>query len=208
MTSDAPPPALTLRNYAGYAAGDMANSFMFALQAMFLLIFYTDALSLEPAPVAAIIFGVRLWSSVSDLIAGRLVDLTRTRWGRFHPWLVVASIPMLLTGVALFAVPRFGGDQSLQYLYIVVVYLVHSFFYSLVVIPYSSLSNAMTVNPWERARLGVWRNISPVVVMVVVTVLVAPCSPRWPADLVRSSGSSCPWPWWAAWSGMRSTCSA
>lgn len=174
MTNSPPAPRLALRNYAGYAAGDMAHSFVFALQAMFLLIFYTDALGLEPGPVAAIVFGVRLWSSVSDLVAGRLVDLTRTRWGRFHPWLVGASLPMLLTGVALFTVPRFGGDQSLQYVYIVVMYLVHCFFYSLVVIPYSSLASAMTVDPQERAKLGVWRNLSPVVVMVVVTVLVAP----------------------------------
>lgn len=92
---------LSLRNFAGYAAGDAAHSFVFILQAMFLLIYYTDVLGLEPGPVAAIIFGVRLWSSASDLIARRLVDLTRTRCGRFHPWLVGASVPMLLTGVAL-----------------------------------------------------------------------------------------------------------
>ena len=174
MTDHPDASRLSLRNYAGYAAGDAAHSFVFILQAMFLLIFYTDVLGLEPGPVAAIIFGVRLWSAVSDLIAGRLVDLTRTRWGRFHPWLVGASVPMLLTGVALFTVPRFGGDKPLQYLYIMAVYLLHCFFYSLVVIPYSSLASAMTVDPQERAKLGVWRNLSPVVVMIGVTVLIAP----------------------------------
>ena len=174
MTNPGPFPRLTLRNYAGYAAGDMANSFVFALQAMFLLIFYTDVLGLEPGPVAAIVFGVRLFSSLSDLIAGRLVDLTRTRWGRFHPWLLGATPPMLLTGVALFTVPTFGGDQSLQYLYVLIVYLMHAFCFSLVVIPYSSLAGAMTTDVRERARLGVWRNLAPVVVLVVVTVLVAP----------------------------------
>lgn len=165
---------LKLRNYVGYAAGDAANSFMFILQTMFLLIFYTDVIGLEPAPIAALVFTVRLWTAVTDLVAGRLVDLTRTRWGRFHPWLVGASTPMLLTGVALFAVPRFGGDQTLQFAYIAVVYVLHAFFYSLVVIPYSSLASAMTVDPRERARLGVWRNIAPLVVMVLVTALVAP----------------------------------
>ena len=165
---------LTARNYAGYAVGDAANSFMFILQMMFLLIFYTDVLGLDPAPVAALIFAVRLWTAVTDLVAGRLVDLTRTRWGRFHPWLLGASAPMLLTGVALFAVPRFGGDQALQYLYIGVVYIVHGFFYSLVVIPYSALASAMTVDTRERASLGVWRNVAPVVVMVLVTMLIAP----------------------------------
>ena len=109
MTNATDRPRLGLRNYAGYAAGDMVNSFAFALQAMFLLIYYTDAVGLAPVPVAGIIFGVRLWSAVSDLIAGRLIDVTRSRWGRFHPWLVGGSIPMLLTGVALFTVPRFGG---------------------------------------------------------------------------------------------------
>lgn len=169
---------LRLRNYAGYAAGDAANSFMFILQTMFLLIFYTDVLGLPPAPIAALVFSVRLWTAVTDLVAGRLVDLTRTRWGRFHPWLVGASTPMLLSGVALFAVPRFGGDHTLQFAYIAVVYVIHSFFYSLVVIPYSSLASAMTVDPRERAGLGVWRNIAPLIVMVMVTVLVAPLFTR------------------------------
>lgn len=163
---------LTLRNYIGYASGDAAGSFMFMLQAMFLLIFYTDVIGLDPAPVAAVLFGVRLWTAVTDLVAGRLVDLTRTRWGRFHPWLVVASIPMLASGVALFAVP--DVEPALQYLYVTVVYALHGTFFSLVVIPYSSLANAMTVDPRERATLGVWRNIAPVVVMMVVTALVAP----------------------------------
>ena len=165
-------PPLTLRNYLGYAGGDAAGSFMFILQAMFLLIFYTDVVGLDPAPVAAILFGVRLWTAVTDLVAGRLVDLTRTRWGRFHPWLVGASIPMLASGVALFAVPDVAPAG--QYVYVTVVYALHGTFFSLVVIPYSSLANAMTVDPRERATLGVWRNIAPVVVMVVVTALVAP----------------------------------
>ena len=171
-------PPLTLRNYAGYAAGDAANSFMFILQTMFLLIFYTDVLGLDPAPVAALVFAVRLWTAGTDLVAGRLVDLTRTRWGRFHPWLVGASAPMLLTGVALFAVPRFDGNQALQFGYIAVVYVLHTFCFSLVVIPYSSLASAMTVHPRERAGLGVWRNLAPVVVMVAVTALVAPLFTR------------------------------
>ena len=174
MTNATDRPRLGLRNYAGYAAGDMVNSFAFALQAMFLLIYYTDAVGLAPVPVAGIIFGVRLWSAVSDLIAGRLIDVTRSRWGRFHPWLVGGSLPMLLTGVALFTVPRFGGDRSLQYVYVAAAYAVHCFFFSLVVIAYSSLASAMTADAQERAKLGVWRNLSPVVVMIVVTALIAP----------------------------------
>lgn len=172
MDPDRRTPPLTLRNYLGYACGDAAGSFTFILQVMFLLIFYTDVVGLDPAPVAGVLFGVRLWTAVTDLVAGRLVDLTRTRWGRFHPWLVVASIPMLASGVALFAVP--DVEPAMQYLYITVVYALHGTFFSLVVIPYSSLANAMTVDPRERATLGVWRNVAPVVVMMIVTVLVAP----------------------------------
>jgi hypothetical protein len=81
---------------------------------------------------------------------------------------------MLFTGVALFTVPRFGGDRSLQYVYVAAAYAVHCFFFSLVVIAYSSLASAMTADAQERAKLGVWRNLSPVVVMIVVTALIAP----------------------------------
>ena len=80
---------LTLRNYLGYAAGDLANNLAFSLQALFLLIYYTNVVGLDPATIATMFLVVRAWDAFADLAAGRLVDLTRSRWGKFRPYLLV-----------------------------------------------------------------------------------------------------------------------
>ena len=99
---------------------------------------------------------VRVWDAFADLAAGRLVDLTRSRWGKFRPYLLFASLPLLLSSVALFSVPNFDSTTA-KYVYAYVTYALLGFLYSLTNIPYGSLATAMTQDPVERSRLGIWR---------------------------------------------------
>lgn len=69
----------------GYMSGDMANNVAFSMQALFLLIYYTNVVGLDPAPIGTMFLVVRIWDAFADLLAGRLVDITRSRWGRFRP---------------------------------------------------------------------------------------------------------------------------
>jgi glucuronide carrier protein len=165
---------LTLRSYLGYTAGDMANNLAFALQSLFLLIYYTNVAGLDPAAIATMFLVVRVWDALADLVAGRLVDLTRSRWGKFRPYLLFASLPLLLMSVAVFSVPGFGGNQTLQYVYAYVTYALLGFFYSLVNIPYGSLATAMTQDPIERSKLGVWRSVGPVVSILALVLVISP----------------------------------
>ena len=153
---------LTMRNYLGYAAGDLANNLAFSLQALFLLIYYTNVVGLNPAPIATMFLVVRAWDAFADLAAGRLVDLTRTRWGKFRPYLLFASLPLLLSSVALFSVPNFDSTTA-KYIYAYITYALLGFLYSLTNIPYGSLATAMTQDPVERSRLGIWRTVGPIV---------------------------------------------
>ena len=152
----------------------MANNLAFSMQGMFLLIYYTNVVGLDPAGVAVVLLGVRILGAFSDLVAGRLVDLTNTRWGRFRPYLVFASPPLLLMSVATFTVPSFGGDQAWQYAYAAVTLSLLGMLYSIVTIPYGSLATVMTKDPVERARLGVWRMLGPVVTMLGLAVIISP----------------------------------
>ena len=165
---------LTLRNYAGYAAGDFANNLAFSMQGFFLMIYYTNVIGLDPAVVATMFLLVRFWDAFADVIVGRIVDLTRTRWGKFRPYLLVASLPLLLASVVLFSMPGFGGDRGKQYLYMYVSYIVLGTLYSFVNIPFGSLATAMTQDPIERSRLGVWRSMGPVVAILVLVLVISP----------------------------------
>lgn len=165
---------LTWKNYLGYGAGDLANNLAFAMQALFLMIYYTNVVGLNPAPVATMFLIVRFWDAVADLFAGRMVDLTRSRWGKFRPWLLFVSLPLLLSSVALFSMPGFDGDKTKQYIYMYVSYMLLGTLYSLVNIPYGSLATSMTQDPVERSRLGVWRSMGPVFGILLLVLVVSP----------------------------------
>jgi glucuronide carrier protein len=164
---------LTLRNYLGYAAGDLANNLAFSLQALFLLIYYTNVVGLNPAPIATMFLVVRAWDAFADLAAGRLVDITNSRWGKFRPYLLFASLPLLLSSVALFAVPNFDSTTA-KYIYAYITYALLGFLYSLTNIPYGSLATAMTQDPVERSRLGIWRSVGPIFGIFIIVLVVAP----------------------------------
>ena len=164
---------LTLRNYLGYSAGDLANNLAFSLQALFLLIYYTNVVGLNPASIATMFLVVRVWDAFADLAAGRLVDLTRSRWGKFRPYLLFASLPLLLSSIALFSVPDFSSTTA-KYVYAYVTYALLGFLYSLTNIPFGSLATAMTQDPVERSRLGVWRAVGPILGILVLVVVIAP----------------------------------
>ena len=165
---------LRIRNYLAYGSGDFANNLAFSMQGMFLLIYYTNVVGLDPAAVAVMFLAVRVLGAFADLFAGRLVDVTRSRWGRFRPYLLFASLPLLLISAATFTVPTFGGDRTLQYAYAWISYALLGVLYSLVNIPYGSLATAMTQDPIERSRLGVWRSVGPMASMVGLVVVVSP----------------------------------
>ncbi len=164
---------LTVRNYLGYAAGDLANNLAFSLQALFLLIYYTNVVGLNPAAIATMFLVVRAWDAFADLAAGRMVDITNSRWGKFRPYLLFASLPLLLASIALFSVPNFDSTTA-KYVYAYITYALLGFLYSLTNIPYGSLATAMTQDPVERSRLGIWRSVGPIFGIFVIVLVIAP----------------------------------
>lgn len=160
-------------NYLGYMSGDVANNLAFSLQAMFLLIYYTNVVGLNPGAIATMFLVIRIWDAFADLFAGRLVDMTRSRWGKFRPYILFASLPLLLSSVALFSMPNFESETA-KYVYAYITYALLGTLYSLVNIPYGSLATVMTQDSVERSRLGTYRAVGPIATIFAITVIVAP----------------------------------
>lgn len=165
-------PTLRLVQYVGYGAGDAANNLAFSMSSMFLLLYYTDVVGISAAAAGTLLLVVRVWDAVADLVAGRLVDKTSTRWGRFRPFLLFGSIPLLGLSVAIFSIPSFGPSGQLAYAY--VSYALFGLAYSLVNIPYGSLGTAMTQRPEERAKLSSFRIVGSNLTILLLAVVVAP----------------------------------
>ena len=175
--SDAPAaPAmqkLRLPQFLGYASGDAANNLAFSMTTSFLLLYYTDVAGLSLALVGTLFLLVRIWDAASDIVAGRLVDSTMTRWGKFRPFILFGGIPLLLLSVAVFTVPS-GFSLQAKIIYAFVTYIVFGFVYSLVNIPYGSLAAAMTQSTTERAKLASFRVIGSNLTILMLAFVVAP----------------------------------
>jgi glucuronide carrier protein len=157
----------------GYASGDVANNLTFAMVSAFLLIYYTDVAGISASVAGTLFLVVRVWGGVTDLFAGRRVDETDTRWGRFRPYLVFGSIPLLGLLVALFSIPgglSAGGKIAWAY----ATYALFSLAYSFVNIPYGSLSAAMTQDPDDRAKLSSARAVAASLTILMIAVVVSP----------------------------------
>jgi len=166
------PATLELPAYVGYGAGDAANNLAFSMTSMFLLLYYTDVVGIAATTVGTLFLVVRIFDGFADLFAGRIVDKTNTRWGRFRPYLLFAAVPLLLLNVAVFSVPDLGASGTLVYAY--VSYMLFGLAYSLVNIPYGSLATAMTQDAVERSKLATFRVLGSNLAILLLAVAVSP----------------------------------
>jgi glucuronide carrier protein len=81
---------LWFKTVAGYGAGDFG---------------FTDVAGISAAAVGTMFLVVRLWDAFADLLAGRLVDQTITRWGKFRPFIMFGVVPLLFMSYLVFHVP-------------------------------------------------------------------------------------------------------
>ncbi len=164
---------LRTSQFVGYAAGDVANNLTFSMVSAFLLIYYTDVAEISAAAAGTLFVVVRVWGGLTDLFAGRRIDGTHTRWGKFRPYLLFGSAPLLLLLVAMFSIPGGLGDGG-KVAWAYVTYALFSLAYSFVNIPYGSLSAAMTQESDERAKLSSSRAIASSLTILVIAAVVSP----------------------------------
>jgi glucuronide carrier protein len=157
----------------GYGCGDAGCNIAFQMTGLFLLIYYTDVVGLSPGAAAGIVGFVKLWDAFADIFAGRMVDRTMTRWGKFRPFILWFSLPLLLTNLLCFSVPDFASDGA-KIAWGYVTYALLGTLYSLVNIPFGSMAGAMTQVPTERAKLAGARMVGSGVTILILAVVLAP----------------------------------
>ena len=104
---------LRLREKIGYGIGDFGFNLYWANISAFLLIFYTDVMGLAAGAVGTMMLVTKLVDAVADPFMGALADRTRTRWGRFRPWMLWGILPLAVTGVLTWTVPDLDGGGRL-----------------------------------------------------------------------------------------------
>lgn len=167
-----------MRNYLAYAAGDAANNLSFFMASMFLTLYYTNVVGVEGAVIGTMFLVVRFVDAFTDLIAGRFVDAKRPgRLGKFRPFVLWFSLPLLLTSMAIYSAkwffPGISGGAAVAYMYVSYL-LMGSVFYTLVNIPYGSMAPAMTQVPVERGKLATFRMYGAALSILAIAFVLAP----------------------------------
>ena len=143
---------VAMREKVGYAFGDVASCIFWQTIGSFLLFFYTDVFGIPAAAAGTMFLVTRLWDAINDPMMGTIADRTKSRWGRFRPYLLWMAAPFGIIGVLLFTTPDFGPTGKLVYAYI--TYNLMMMVYTAINIPYSSLLGVITSSPVERVSLS------------------------------------------------------
>lgn len=144
---------LTLKQKAAFGVGAVGKDMVYALSASYVMYFYQDVLGLSATFVGLILMIARVFDALNDPFMGVLVAKTKSRWGRFRPWLLSGTVLNAVVLYALFNAPRTQGAGLM--VYFAVVYILWGVTYTMMDIPYWSMIPAVTKTPADRENLSV-----------------------------------------------------
>jgi GPH family glycoside/pentoside/hexuronide:cation symporter len=163
---------INLKEKIGYGFGDAASSMFWKIFGMYSLFFYTDVFGITAAAAGTMFLVARLWDSFFDVFVGIISDRTKSRYGKYRPYLLWFAIPFAVMGAITFFAPDFGQTAKLVYAY--VTYSLMMIVYSLINVPYASLLGAISSDPKERNSLSSYRMSFAFVGSFVTFMLLQP----------------------------------
>jgi len=148
---------LVLKEKIAYACGDIASNFYWRVIDVFLFIFYTDVFGISAAAVGTLMLVTRLIDAFSDPLMGALADRTKTRFGKFRPYLLWGIIPIAAAGVLTFTVPDVSDSNKLIWAYGTYIFMMLA--YTFINVPYGALLGVITSDTQQRTSLTSFRFI-------------------------------------------------
>ncbi len=163
-----------LREKLGYGVGDLASGLYVNFFSVFLFYYFADLAGIAPAAIGLMLLVTKLIDAFTDPMTGALADRTRTRWGRYRPYLLLGAIPFGLTGVMIFAPVDLEAGALLIWAY--VTYTMCMLAFTAVNVPYGGLLGVISPSAAERASATAYRMffsaLSGILVGILGTTLV------------------------------------
>lgn len=144
---------LSAKEKYSYGFGALGKDMVCGLIFTYCMIYFTDVLKLSASFVGTLFFFAKFWDAVNDLGMGMVVDNTKTKWGKFRPWLAIGTIINAIIFVCLFT--NFGFSGTSLYIFAAVMYILWGMTYTIMDIPYWSMLPNLTQDPAERDKLSV-----------------------------------------------------
>ncbi|MEU6712232.1 glycoside-pentoside-hexuronide (GPH):cation symporter [Nonomuraea sp. NPDC046802] len=162
-----PPQAVVPRKQVlSYITGNIGMNLLYQSVAVYLLYFYTDVFGLTAAAAGSVLLIARIIDLVADPAIGVAIDRTRSRWGKFRPYLLFGPLPLGALAVLCFTAPGLGDGMKL--LYATVVYSLFSIAYAVVNVAYASMLPALSRDYYQRGSISGYRELAGTVAILAV----------------------------------------
>ena len=136
-----------------FAFGALGKDLIYGMIATFSMIYFTDIIKVSPVFIGMMFFCAKLWDAFNDLFMGMIVDNTRSKYGKFLPWLVIGTLVNAVVFVILFTDFHLSGVGLC--VFATVSYVLWGMTYTIMDIPYWSIIPNLTSDPKEREKISV-----------------------------------------------------
>jgi len=144
---------LSLREKASYGVGALGKDMACGIVNTFLMFYFTDVIGLAPLFLGVLFFVARIWDAICDPMAGWMIDNTKTRMGKFRPWILAGTLLNSVVLIFLFSNPHL--KVSGLYIYFSIIYILWGMTYTLEDISYWSMIPALADTENERNTISV-----------------------------------------------------
>ena len=143
---------LTWRSKLSFGLGGFGKDLVYAIVSTYFMKYLTDVRLVDPMVVAVLFMAARIWDAFNDPFMGMVVDNTRSRWGKFRPWILIGT---LLNAVVLVLLYLDVDLPASQYaIYVCIMYVLWGMTYTVMDIPYWSMVPALTDNENEHSQVS------------------------------------------------------
>lgn len=163
---------VTGREMFGHAIAGFGQNLIFGLWSSYMLVFYTDIFGISAGAASIIMLLTRVWDGVNDPMMGTIADHTRTKWGRYRPWLLFMAPVIVIFLVLNFSSPDLSPAMKIAYAG--VTYVMMSMAFTAVDVPYWTMPAAMSSNVPKRSKIISLSRMTTTLASTVLGVIAIP----------------------------------
>jgi Na+/melibiose symporter-like transporter len=188
---------LTGKEKFAYGIGAVGKDMVYMLSASYVLYYFQDIMKTSAIAMGIILLVARVFDAFNDPIMGVIVAKTKTRWGKFRPWLLIGTITNAAVLILMFAAPPSLDGKGII-AYAAVTYILWGVTYTMMDIPYWSMIPAFTKGGKEREGLsalarscaGVGSAIITIITVMAVTAIGSALTAKSTTNITKTFDSS------------------
>ncbi|MCR5294701.1 MAG: glycoside-pentoside-hexuronide (GPH):cation symporter [Lachnospiraceae bacterium] len=162
--------SLGAKEKLSYGLGAVGKDMVYMLSASYVLYYYQDILGVSPVAMGVILMAARVFDAFNDPVMGVIVAKTKTRWGKFRPWLLIGTLTNAVVLYIMFSAPPSLDGAGLT-AYAAAAYILWGVTYTMMDIPYWSMIPAFTEGGRERESLTTLARSCAGVGSAIITIL-------------------------------------